>query len=547
MSFLGDRIGGDGSVLTASGKRPCFPPRGVYPFPMIVEDQGEVEAFLSRPEAFGMEAGTAVERVQTHISSIFLCNDRVLKLKRAVKFPVLDFSTSELRKRFCEAEVTINRRTAPGLYRGVLPVTREVGGALALDGAGEAVDWVVDMVRFDEEAVLDRMAQRGELDRHLMSDLAESIARFHKGAEVILDGGGKAGLNRHIESNVHTFAECPAGTFDPGKLARLTEETQVWLDRVGPSLEARRRLGKVRRCHGDLHLRNIVLLDGVPTLFDAIEFWDAIAEIDTAFDLAFLIMDLDHRDMCRHASILMNAYLDLTADGSALEALPLFLSVRAAIRAHVSATTAGTIVDRAAADKLSSEARGYLDKALAYLDPPKPRLVAVGGLSGSGKSHMGRELAPYLGAVPGARVVRTDVIRKRLAGVHPLTKLSQEAYSPEMSAQTYRVFCEGALNILRAGHSVIADAVFSKPEEREAIARVAEEADVPFTGLWLEAPPEVMEDRVNKRQGNASDADVRVVRMQLDYDLGDIVWHRVDSSGPREDTLRKGRDLVGLS
>ena len=512
---------------------------------MIVEDQGEVEAFLLRPDTFGREGGE-VRLVQTHISSVFLCGDRVLKLKRAVRFPVLDFSSSDRRRRFCEAEVRVNRRTAPRLYRGVLAITRETDGSLALDGNGEPVDWVVDMNRFDEDGLLDRVAMAGGLDRSLTVALAEEIARFHGDAAVIPDNGGTQGLNRHIVGNEKTFTECPVGTFEPAKLDRLTEATRSWLARVGPLLDARKAGGRVRHCHGDLHLRNIVLLDGRPALFDAIEFWDAIAEIDTFFDLAFLIMDLDHRDLRRQASMLMNTYLDRTADDSGLGALPLFLSVRAAIRAHVNATTAGTIEDRQAVDALVAEARTYLDKALAYLDPPSPRLVAVGGLSGSGKSRLGREVAPFLGAVPGARVVRTDVIRKRLAGVHPLTRLPPSGYTAEMTERTYAAFYDNIRTVLAAGHTVVADAVFARPDQRTAVARIAEDLGLPFPGLWLEAPTEVMMARAAGRKANASDADADVVRMQLDFDLGDITWNRLDSSGPREETLKEGRRVLGL-
>ncbi len=511
---------------------------------MIVDDQGEVEAFLSTPEAFGAGKGTPVERVQTHISSIFLCRERALKLKRAVRFPVLDFSTIDLRHRYCVAEVEINRRTAPTIYRGVLPVTREADGSLALAGSGDPVDWVVDMQRFDEDGLLDCMAVRGDLGRHLMTDLAEAVSRFHADAQVLSDNGGKAGLDRHIAGNEKTFGECPDGVFEMDRLERLMGETRVWLDRAGPLLDARRDRGRVRRCHGDLHLRNIVLLDGRPVLFDAIEFRDAIAEVDVMFDLAFLLMDLDHRNMRRHASMVMNAYLDLSDDADALGALPLFLSVRAAIRAHVSATTAGTIEDPERAGRLAHEARGYLHAALAYLAPPPPRLVAVGGLSGSGKSRMGRELAPFVGSAPGARVVRTDVTRKRLAGVHPLTRLPADAYSADMTERTYDAFYEEILATLKAGHTVIADAVFANPGQRAAIARVATQAGTPFTGMWLESPPDVMESRAANRKAGASDADARVVRMQLGYDLGEISWPRVDSSGPRDETLKLGRKLL---
>ncbi len=512
---------------------------------MTENDQSEAIAFLSRPEAFGVANGV-VEKTGTHISLVFLLGKRALKLKRAVRFPFLDFSTAKLRRRYCEAEVKINRRTAPDLYRGVLPVTREPGGGLALDGEGEPIDWVIDMVRFDESMLLGHMARRKALDESMMWDMAQAIADFHAGAEVLPKTSGKKGLGHHIESNANSFSECPDGIFDPEKLARLTSKTRARLDSLEPLLETRCRLGKVRLCHGDLHLRNIVLIDGKPTLFDAIEFWDALVKIDTFFDVAFLIMDLEYRGMRRHASILMNAYLDLAADESGLGALSLFLSVRAATRAHVNASVVRDADDQEQAGLLIKEAREYLDLALDSLNPPPPVLVAVGGLSGSGKSHMSRQIAAHLGAAPGARVLHTDVIRKRLCGFHPLKRLPQWAYEQETTEQTYRTFFNDARMALRAGHSVITDAVFSKPDERAAIARIAEEEGVPFTGIWLEAPLGVREKRILGRKNSTSDASAALARTQQGYDLGQIDWARVDSSGTREETLKKGLSLLGL-
>lgn len=512
---------------------------------MIVEDQSEVIEFLSRPEAFGVREWR-VERIDTHISSIFLLSDRVLKLKRAVRYPYLDFSSVERRRRFCEAEVAVNRRGAPMLYKGVLPVMRRPDGGLALGGEGEVLDWVVEMVRFDEAGLLDKVAMRGGLDHGLVNDLAEAVARFHLEAEPRPGRGGQMGLLNVLEGNREAFAQLPEGLLEAPRLQALQEGSLAWLDRAGPLLEARRRLGKVRHCHGDLHLRNVCLVEGKPVLFDAIEFNDAFADIDVFFDLAFLVMDLDHRGLRGLACALMNGYLDATGDGSGLGALPLFLSARAAIRAHVSATAVDTVADIAEAIGLRSEARSYLEAALAYLSPPPARLVAVGGLSGSGKSRLGRELAPCLGAAPGARVLRTDIIRKRLLGAAPLKKLPKWGYAQDVTAQTYQVFYEAARITLKAGHSVVADAVFARPEQRAAIARVAQEAGVPFQGLWLEAPPEVMLERVEKRVGNASDADAEVVLMQRSLDLGPIDWARVDSGGPREQTLSQGFELLGL-
>ncbi len=306
---------------------------------MIVEDQGEVIAFLSRPQAYGSGA-SAVERLETHVSVIFLTGDRAYKLKRAVRFPYLDFSTSALRRAACEAEVALNRRTAPGMYLGVVAVTREPGGGLRLGGDGAPVDWLVKMTRFDQDTLFDHLARLGALDRAAMEDLADAVARLHGEAEERVRGGGHAGMGVIVDGNAETFAECANGVLDPVKVERLNGSTRRALDGCAALLDARRAGGRVRHCHGDLHLRNIFRTDGKPTLFDAIEFNPVLSDIDVLYDLAFLLMDLDHRGLRRLASIALNRYLDITGDTAGLGALGLFLSVRAAIRSHVEAAAA---------------------------------------------------------------------------------------------------------------------------------------------------------------------------------------------------------------
>ena len=202
--------------------------------------------------------------------------------------------------------------------------------------------------------------------------------------------------------------------------------------------------------------------------------------------------------------------------------------------------------DREKARARAEESNDYLNMALNYLAPEAPRLIAVGGLSGSGKSRMARELAPFLGVAPGARVVRSDSTRKRLAGVPLTRRLGNQGYLAEMTERTFEALYEEALAALRAGQSVLADAVFAKPESRRAIERVADKAGVPFTGLWLEAPAEIMARRVTERQRNVSDADAKILGQQLTYDLGEIEWFRIDSSGPRQETLKAGLGLIGL-
>jgi aminoglycoside phosphotransferase family enzyme/predicted kinase len=496
-----------------------------------MDDQHTVIEFLG---ASATHAGERVERIDTHSAIVFLAGARAWKLKRAVRYDYLDFSTPSRRQAMCEAEVRLNRRTAPALYHGVVAVTRERDGSLALGGAGTPIDWVVEMERFDQEALFDRLAEAGRLDLALMPPLAAGIARFHGAAEVRRDHGGKAGMTWVVEGNAADFARYGARLFDSADYARVTDDSYGELERHGALLDTRRETGFVRQCHGDLHLRNIVLLDGTPTLFDAVEFNDEIACIDVVYDLAFLLMDLWRRQLTRHANAIWNGYLDDTNDVDGVPLLPLFLSCRAAVRAKTSATAAGLQGDATRANELQQSAREYLAMAQGLLHPRRPCLVAVGGLSGSGKSTLAAGLAPAIGSVPGAIVLRSDVLRKQLCGVSPLQRLGPDGYTSEVTHRVYATLAARAGTILRAGHSVVVDAVHARPAEREAIERVATAAGVPFVGFWLDAPTAVMIERVESRAADPSDADEAVIRTQLAHDVGAIVWHRLVGSLPEE-------------
>ena len=238
---------------------------------MITEDQSGVVEFLATAST---HRAAKVERVDTHASIVFLAGERAYKLKRAVRFDYLDFSTAERRRVLCEAEVRLNRRTAPMLYRGVVAVTQESNGSYALGGSGRAIDWVVEMNRFPQEALFDRLASAGGLGIDLMAPLATAIADFHRSAEQRPDHGGKAGMSWVIEGNAAGFLEFGRACLDPSAAHRVTDDTRQKLELLAETLERRRKSGFVRQCHGDLHLRNIVLLDGRPTLFDAVEFND---------------------------------------------------------------------------------------------------------------------------------------------------------------------------------------------------------------------------------------------------------------------------------
>ena len=499
--------------------------RGALPQRPRMDSQRETIEFLSKPQA---HAGRAVERVETHASIVFLAGDAAYKLKRAVRYDYLDFSTPERRHAMCDAELALNERVAPRIYDRVVPVTRDVSGALAIDGSGTAVDWLLVMRRFDQSQLLDRLAISGALPWHLMAPLGHAIARMHQGAEQCAARGGAASMAWAVDGNARDFATRPA--LDAGVAGEVTARARALLAAHGGRLDERQARGLVRRCHGDLHLRNIVLLDGVPTPFDAVEFNDDISCIDVLYDLSFLLMDLWRRSLPAHANAVFNAYLGDTGDIAGLRLLPLFLSCRGAVRAKTGATTAALETDAGRRGALEHAAAGYLTLARQLLDPPAPRLVAIGGVSGTGKSMLARSLAPAVGAVPGALLVRSDEVRKRQAGVALLSPLAPETYTAEASAQVYAAAGDRAREGVAAGHSVIVDAVFASAADRDGIEAVARRAGVPFTGIWLDAPAAVCMDRVARRRGDASDAGTDVVRLQVAREIGPITWARLDAS-----------------
>jgi len=505
---------------------------------MNEQDQAAVIAFLADPATHG---GAAVERIDTHASIVFLAGDRAFKLKRAVRFTYLDYSTLVLREQFCRAELALNRRTAPELYEEVCPITRDPAGRLSFGGAGAIADWVVVMRRFDQDTLFDRMAERNQLSRTLMFDLAEQIAQFHATADVDHESGGQAGMAATMASDARNLRAAVPAAFDAAAVEALIAAAQADLTRVAPLLEARRRAGKVRHCHGDLHLRNICLVAGRPTLFDCIEFNRVISNIDVLYDLAFLLTDLHARGLDAFANAVFNRYLDLQDESDGLGALPLFLSVRAEVRAHVGAVVAGRQARPEAEASALDEARRYLILAGDLLKPRPPCLISVGGLSGTGKSTIAYGLAPQLGSVPGARVLRSDVIRKRMFGLALTDRLPSSAYAAAVGERVFQQIREAAAAALAAGRSVIVDAVYARPAERDAIAAVAHRAQVPFVGLWLEAPAEVLMARIAARQGDASDATVAVLRQQQSYDLGRIDWHRIDAGGPADAVIDAAR------
>lgn len=479
----------------------------------------------------------ADQTIETSCARVFLVGESAFKVKRPVDFGFLDYSTLELRRWSLQRELSFNRAAAPDIYRAVRQLTRTADGGIEIDGAGEVVEYLLEMRRFDGESVL--ASQPWAIDDALEESLGRTIAQFHAGAALRPQGGGVSALGYTIASNANLLRGL-APRLGAQAVERLIEETDLALKRLGPQLDARAGHGFARHCHGDLHLGNILIEEGKPILFDCIEFNDALSDIDVQYDLAFLLMDLDFRRRRDAAGRVLNAYLDEAArtfgEGlwTGLAALPLMLSVRAAVRTHVWAYTGD-----------DEAARAYLATAIEHLAPKPVSLVATGGLSGSGKSTFARVCAPGLGAAPGAVVLRTDEIRKRLWNVPSLQRLPKEAYTSEVSDKVYDELFRDAELVLKAGRSVVVDAVFIKPEQRARAEALAKKLDVAFQGVWLEAPADVLRARVAARVNDASDADVAVLESQLVRETGDIDWRRVDTVSAFEDEARALAEQMG--
>ncbi|TCT02906.1 AAA family ATPase [Aquabacter spiritensis] len=511
-----------------------------------MDDQTEVLRFLESAEAHG--PGITVRRVETHAAFVFLAGANAYKVKRAVRFPFLDFSTLDLRQKACLNEIAVNRANAPDLYLGVVPITRHAG-RLAIGGDGEVVEWAVHLRRFDETQTLDRIATAGPLGKSLLTRLAERILEAHARAPVTTEPAAVDTFLIQASDTLRAISE-GAAIFPREAAFHFQTEMETRLAALRPLLLARCATGEVRRCHGDLHLRNIALIAGEPVLFDAIEFDDTIATCDVLYDLGFLLMDLCHRGLAGDANRLLNRYVWGAAEPAVLveglRALPVFMALRAAVRTKVALDLAGLSSGHAAVqDEARDEARAYLDLASTLISPAPARLlVAVGGLSGTGKSTLAESLCPDLAPRPGAIHLRTDVERKRMLGCTLSNRLPPAAYGSDITERVYAQVRDLSARTLSAGFSAVVDAVHASPEERTAIEDVARTAGAQFLGLWLEGAPEVLRQRVAERRADASDATVEVVDRQLGYEIGPLGWHRLDATQPVAETCARALQLI---
>jgi aminoglycoside phosphotransferase family enzyme/predicted kinase len=480
---------------------------------------------LRDPSAYPHAVGT-IEVFETHISSVLLAGDYAYKIKKPVNLGFADFSSLERRRAFCEEEIRLNRRTAPSLYLDVVPITRRsAGSGLRIAGDGAVVEYAVRMRRFGADARLDQVAAAGRLDETIIDRLATTIAVFHAQCERAPEHRAYGTAENVRDWAVRTVRQLQQLDADrPSRRRReRIDELGRWVEhafsRRAGLFETRRAGGFVRECHGDLHLGNMALIDGAPVPFDCIEFNPALRFIDVMSDVAFTWMDLLEHRLDRHAARFLNRYLEETGDYQGLAVLRFYAVYRALVRALVALLRRNQMeVGAAEAADAEQDCTRYLELAEGLTQEPPALLVAVCGLSGSGKTTVARHLVEHLGAV----CVRSDIERKRLAGLVSTARRGDEIgtglYAASATQATYQRMEQVATTIIDAGFPAIVDATFQRRSDRNSLAVTAARSGARFALVLCEAPSRTLQSRIaarRDRDNDASDATVSVLARQV--------------------------------
>lgn len=453
---------------------------------------------------------------ETHISWVLLTGEFAYKIRKPVRFGFVDFSTLDKRLADCRRELELNRAMSPNLYLGVEEIRDTEAGLRLGDGSGGVVDYAVKMRQFDQEVMFSRMAGRGALTVAHVESFADRVAALHGEAAVCADAafGGREQIARWHEDNLSEIGAIVTGAA-ARRFALLAARAREELERRAAAFDARREHGFVRDCHGDLHLANILWIDGAVVLFDRIEFNDELRFIDVANDIAFTVMDLHAARRADLASRLVNRYLLRTGDFGALEVLRFYLAYRALVRAKVALL--GCADKEMAARGEVDGYRSHADLAGMLLAEPSLHLAITCGLSGSGKTTRALAEAEKSGAV----VVQTDVERKRLAEVDPFEHAGAAPgagiYTADFSRRVYDRVARIAGDALEAGFPVIVDGAFLRRDHRRRFRRLAAEHGVPFRILYCRAAVDELRRRITARRGEqaVSDADLAVLEHQL--------------------------------
>ncbi len=454
-----------------------------------------------------------IELIQTHVSNVFLTGEYAYKLKKSVNFGFLDFSTLAKRQHFLEEEIRLNQPLAESIYLEVVPITQE-DDRLVLGGTGEVVEYALKMRQFPQEDLLSELFESGNLQESDLEELGVIVAQFH--AQTVTNDYIKSfGEIDRIRQAINENYQQTSKYIGIAQTQAQYEATQHFTDNFFVSREAlfqqRRDENKIRECHGDLHLRNICKWQGKIQLFDRIEFNEPFRFVDVMYDVAFAVMDLEARGRKDLGNAFLNTYVEQTGDWEGLQVLPLYLSRQAYVRAKVTSflldDAAIPTGEKETAQKIAAD---YYKLAWAYTQPQQGKLMVMSGLSGSGKSTVAKKLARKYNAVQ----IRSDAVRKHLAGIPLEQKGSQEIYTAAMSQKTYARMLELAKLLLQQGFSVILDARYDLVSSRAEAINLAQSLDVPIEIIHCTAPIEVIQSRLAERNHDISDATADLLSQQ---------------------------------
>jgi len=515
--------------------------------PAPLATAGALIEALRRPEAYPHPIVEPIRVAETHISWVLLTGEFAYKVKKPIRLSFLDYSTLERRRWLCEEELRLNRRLAPALYLGV----SVIGGTPErprIDGSGPPLEYAVRMRQFSPTDELSALLAAGSIAPGDASALGAVVARFHAAAGLApLDSayGRPETAHRVTMDNFEELRALPEAADWLAQTSALESRVAALHRELSPLMSARRDLGRVRECHGDLHCGNVVRWAGELTPFDGIEFDPALRFIDVINDMAFLTMDLAERGHASLRRAALQAWVETLGDWQGLPLLPYYEAYRALVRAKVDALRALQLdANSPAREAAVADCRRYLDWAAARVTARRPALIVTCGLSGSGKTWMARRLADRLGALH----LRSDVERKRLAGLeaHEDSRSPPDAgiYTLEFNERTYRRLRQCAAASLSAGEPTIVDAAFLRSHERQRFLALARDLDAPFAIVHCHAPDAVLRSRVSARsaaRSDASEAGLDVLARQPSY------WEAFGSEERRHVVTVDSSDPAGVA
>ncbi|MDX2230621.1 MAG: AAA family ATPase [Leptolyngbyaceae cyanobacterium bins.349] len=494
-----------------------------------------------------------IQLVQTHVSYILLTGEFAYKVKKSVNFGFLDFSTLEKREHFCHEEIRLNQRGAAELYLDVLPIM-QTGDRYQLNGTGDPVEFAVKMQQFPAGTLFSDLFEQGQLTENLLLRLAKELAAFHrKGAinDYIRSFGEVEQIRQAFDENY----DQTLGYIGGPQTQTQFDETRQYSDRLfaekADLFTQRIQHDWIRECHGDVHLRNIALWNDKILLFDCIEFNEPFRFVDTMFDIAYIIMDLDARNRPDLSNVFLNAYIEQMGDWEGLQVLPLYLSRQSYVRAKVTSFLLGDpSIPAAVKQECQETAARYYRLAWEYTRSPlgtaseahAGTVYMMAGLSGSGKSTIARTLARHIGAVH----LRSDAVRKHLAGIPLDQPGNEELYTPEMSQKTYDRLLQLGLTLATQGYPVILDAKYDRQSLRQSVIEAVTEThpSLKLQILHCDAPLEVRQEWITQRQGDISDATVELLPKQAMEPLTEAERPYVTTIDSTQDLEAQLRELI---